>query len=176
MKQYELKNNYGGKALRPCRFSCGYDGCNLIFEFRAFDSDIYCPHKDDNAGLWQGDVVGVFISPDGSQNDYYEFEAAPNGARFFAVVHLEKTDPIINPRTFEPVFFAETKSEADGYYICIKVPIAKLDGFNIGKARFNALCLDYDLHGRMKGCQALNPTFCGMVHVPKRFLRLAKYI
>ncbi|MDR1092793.1 MAG: hypothetical protein LBL66_01430 [Clostridiales bacterium] len=173
-RPYVFKDNTdGGEPARPCRFSCRADGGNLLFEFRVSDGDIYCPYGGDNEDLWRGDAVGV-LSPDGRQNDYYEFEAAPNGARFFSVTHLKKDDPRINPRVEPPFFSVYTERTGDGYRIRMTIPAARLEGFDMGKARFNALCLDYGSDGRLISCQSLNPTFCETVHVPKRFLGLSK--
>ncbi len=61
-----------------------WDDKNLYIAYQTKDDEIANKFATNDATLWEGDVVELFIKPDASANGYFEFQWAPNKARFDA--------------------------------------------------------------------------------------------
>ena len=47
------------------------------------DGNLHTPYEGPCVPVWFGDAVEVFLSPEGREDWYYEFDFAPNGASYF---------------------------------------------------------------------------------------------
>jgi hypothetical protein len=57
-----------------------WDDENLYVGFRATDPDIWSEITDRDGPLWEGEVLEVYVDPDGDGRDYKEFEVNPLNA------------------------------------------------------------------------------------------------
>jgi len=56
-----------------------WDDKGLYFAFECDDPDIHAAPRGHDGFLWEGEVVEVYIDPDGDGRDYCEFEISPRG-------------------------------------------------------------------------------------------------
>lgn len=61
-----------------------WDDDNLYISYETRDDEIKNSFADNDTTLWEGDVVELFVKPDAKDARYYEFQFAPNQARFDA--------------------------------------------------------------------------------------------
>ena len=61
-----------------------WDKDNLYFSATTRDGDIRNDHAANDATLWEGDVIELFLALPGKDGQYVELQFAPNGARFDA--------------------------------------------------------------------------------------------
>jgi len=61
-----------------------WDDKNLYIAYTTKDDAIANRFSDNDSTLWEGDVVELFIKPDSKATGYFEFQWAPNNARFDA--------------------------------------------------------------------------------------------
>ena len=61
-----------------------WDDTHLYVAFQTRDDDIANAFTGNDTTLWEGDVVEMFLKPDAQATTYYEFQWAPNNARFDA--------------------------------------------------------------------------------------------
>ena len=61
-----------------------WDDANLYVAFTTKDDEVANKFTANDSTLWEGDVVELFIKPDATNNRYFEFQWAPNKARFDA--------------------------------------------------------------------------------------------
>lgn len=78
-----------GPPGRPTEVRCAWDERNLYLAFVAEDPDIWSHHVERDANLWEGEVVEVYLDPNGDGRNYKEFEVNPLGA----VIDLNIEDP-----------------------------------------------------------------------------------
>jgi len=69
-----------GPPLYPTEAQVAWDEKNLYVAFVAEDPDIWSDHTARDAYLWEGEVVEVYLDPDGDLKDYKEFEVNPRCA------------------------------------------------------------------------------------------------
>ena len=48
---------------------------------------LHTPFEGDGVPVWRGDTVEIFLSPNGQEDWYYEFDFAPNGATFHGHIY-----------------------------------------------------------------------------------------
>jgi hypothetical protein len=68
-----------GSLLRTTARLAWDDGC-LYVAFECEDPDVWSDLVDRDANLWEGEVVEVYLDPDGDGEDYYEIEVNPRNA------------------------------------------------------------------------------------------------
>ena len=61
-----------------------WDDQHLYVAYKTLDDEIANRFADNDSTLWEGDVVELFVKPKQSDGAYYEFQFAPNKARFDA--------------------------------------------------------------------------------------------
>lgn len=61
-----------------------WDDKNLYVAFTTKDDEIANKFATNDTTLWEGDVVELFVKPAANENTYFEFQWAPNKARFDA--------------------------------------------------------------------------------------------
>ncbi len=66
-----------GAPGRPTRAWLCWDRDALYVAFRATDPDIWSTLTERDGPLWEGEVVEIYIDPDGDGKNYKEFEVSP---------------------------------------------------------------------------------------------------
>ena len=160
----QLLDNRSGKLIEPKTYvSFKKQGNSLVFNFEAYDSSLKSYSDKDNDELFNGDVVEVFL--DLSFEEYFEFEVAPNGAKFVAKIKDGK-----------PVFindeFLKTQARIEGknYFVKMVVDLSKFH--KIKNIKFNAFRIETKGIKPEFILQALSPTLCNTFHVREKFVKL----
>ena len=160
----QLLDNRSGKLIEPKTYvSFKKQGNSLVFNFEAYDSSLNSYSDEDNDELFNGDVVEVFL--DLGFEEYFEFEVAPNGAKFVAKIKDGK-----------PVFindeFLKTQAriERKNYFVKMVVDLSKFD--KIKNIKFNAFRIETKGIKPEFILQALSPTLCNTFHVREKFVKL----
>ena len=159
-----LVNNRNGKDIKPETFvSYEVKDGKLIFNFVAHDSSLNSYSNIDNAKLFNGDVVEVFL--DVGDEFYYEFEVAPNGATFVATI-------LNGEITFVPNnFFKEEVVVKDkDYFVKMIIDLTKLG--TVKHVKFNAFRIETKGKKPNLILQALSPTLSNTFHDKECFIEL----
>lgn len=143
---------------------------DLRFFFRAEESERFSAYGKDNAPIYQGDVVELFLCVDGDRKRYFEIEIAPNGKTFFAEIFNDgdRIDCNFLERNFE----AKVKRTETGYDVEISIPYESVKTEKDKPILFNAYRIETDGGETDKHLFALNPTMCGSFHKPDFFVEL----
>lgn len=167
-KTYYLCENTAGRKSGKCSFRCVFGKEALHFYFDVKDEDVISPFEHDNEDIWQGDAVEVFLSPDGNPKRYKELEVSPFGVRFYGeITNEDGKTPVL--RKIKPDFTAEVSRTVYGYTAAICLRYNALEGFERGKMKLNAFCLDKKKTGEQL-LYALHPTLCDSFHRPAYFI------
>ena len=160
------ENITGQEPLVKTEFNIVREGDVLHCYWYAHDSSLTSYGDIDNAELYNGDVVEIFIDV-GDGNSYLEIEVAPNGKKFVA--------KIIN----REIFFIDNSFVKSNVEIRDHDYIVTMD---IDLSRFNVKdTIEYNVF-RVETCgkspnfvlSALSPTYCGSFHVRDKFILLKK--
>ena len=156
---FKLLDNRTGKEGSPLTTLDIYQKDHyLVFVFDAYESSLNSYSKQDNDLLYKGDVVEVFL--DSGDDFYYEFEVAPNGAKFSAKIKDGHAELI------EPSFFEElSKINGSNYHVEMKFDLSKIKPlrYNAFRIETKGVKQDYIL-------EALSPTLSDTFHVKEKFL------
>lgn len=68
-----------GAPAQATTVRCAWDDEHLYLAFEAQDTDIWSTITERDGNLWEGEVVEVYIDPDGDGRNYKEFEISPLG-------------------------------------------------------------------------------------------------
>ncbi len=159
-----LLNNFNGKIANPKTIvKIEKKEEKIIFNFAAFDSCLYSYSKKNNTNLWKACVCEVFL--DLGDDFYYEFEVAPNGKTFIAIIKNKKV-------TFIKQNFFSSKVTIDGdkYEVTMEIDLAKLNNPKIIK--YNCFRIETRPNEKEQILSALNPTLCDTFHVREKFITL----
>jgi len=69
--------NQRGRPTRPTQARLRWDDTNLYVGFTAEDPDVWSTIAERDGPLWEGEVVEVYVDPDGDGRNYKEFEVNP---------------------------------------------------------------------------------------------------
>ena len=157
--KYLLDNHTGIIAEPKTLFDIKIKDSIITAHFSALGSSLTSFSKLDNSDLWKDNVVEIFLDL-GVEGFYYEFEIAPNGAKFVA-----KKYP--NHLEYLPTDLIDTGVSIDGntYSVELKMDLTKFPRYTY--IRYNAFRIE---KGTM--LQALSPTYSDTFHVRDKFISL----
>ncbi len=89
-------------VLQATQIRLLWDAESLYVRCEAVDDEIYVPHAEHDADLYQGDVAEVFLDVVGDARQYFELQVSPNNAT------LDQTILVTAP---------EPRSDADGLLV-----------------------------------------------------------
>ncbi len=159
-----LLDNRTGKTLEPkTEFAYRKIKDLIYFEFIAHDSSLTSYSSKNNDLLYKGDVVEVFLAF--NDNEYYEFEVAPNGATFIAKIINKQ--PIFIDNNF---FKSESIISNNSYHVKMKIDLSKFE--NIKEIKFNAFRIETKGIRQDYILQAYSPTLCNTFHIKEKFVEL----
>jgi hypothetical protein len=149
---------------------------DLSFEFFCKNSKFYSADDKYNGPIFDGDVCEAFISTDGTINNYFEIEVAPNNTVFLNRIYNPgggafQTFPIDESENFVT---SEVEINGNDYRLKFSVPLEKIGYTKEKGILFNAYRIETegghtDLH-----LLALNPTMCDTFHMSEYFIKLEK--
>lgn len=147
---------------------------DLTFEFFCKNSKFYSADDKYNGPIFDGDVCEAFISTDGTINNYYEIEIAPNNTVFLNKIYNPgggdfHTFPIDEKDNF---ITSEVEIKGNDYRVKFSMPLDKIGYTKEKGILFNAYRIETegghtDLH-----LLALNPTMCDTFHMSEYFIEL----
>ncbi len=146
----------------------------LVFDFYCKNSQMFSAGDKYNDPIFDGDVCEAFISVDGTINNYYEIEVAPNGAIFLNKVKNPGQGQFELIPVPESENFVKAKVEIMGndYRMIITLPLDKM-GYNKEKGiLFNAYRIETENGHTDLHLMALNPTMCDTFHMSEYFVEL----
>ncbi len=174
----ELKENKTGSAIPEFNtiVEITMTETHLTFDFFCKNSQLFSAGNKYNDDIFDGDVCEAFISVDGTINNYYEIEIAPNNTVFLNRIKNPGGGAFETYPVDESENFVESKVEIMGsdYRVTFSLPLDKM-GYNKDKGiLFNAFRIETegghtDLH-----LMALNPTLCDTFHMSEYFIKLEK--
>ena len=169
---YNLKDNRTGKETK---FTTTVDvkllDKTIVFDFNCKDSDFYCANEGYNTNLYDGDVCEAFICVDGSRENYFELEVAPNNSVFFKRVHNPKSGKRTSFEMVNSVKSSVTKNGRD-YTVHLEVPLSSLGWDEKTRIIFNAYRIETEGGETNKNLLAVNPTLSDTYHKPEFFIEL----
>ena len=144
----------------------------LSFEFFCKNSKFFSADNKYNGPIFDGDVCEAFISTDGTINNYYEIEVAPNNCVFLMKITNHGKGDI----ELEPIneCFVESQVVKNGNdYVCkFSVPLDKI-GYDKEKGiLFNAFRIETDGGTTDKYLIAWQPACDNTFHRPDFFVKL----
>ena len=78
----------GEKPTLATQFYMAYDEKGLRVRIQAeIGKPLRSAFEGEFMPVWRGDVVEIFLSPEGKEDWYYEFDFAPNGSYFHAHIY-----------------------------------------------------------------------------------------
>ncbi len=171
----KLKDNRTGKKAKFLSdVSLSLHGNYLIFAFNSRNTTFNSYSSKNNADLFRGDVVEVFLSI-GKPNHYYEIEVAPNNTLFLGEIFNDEVTRKLH--RLRKNTFVETKTTHynNGYKTTIKINLLTIDA-NIKNIKFNCFRIETEGLKRDKNLFSLSPTMSGSFHKPEYFLTLTDFI
>eukprot|EP00456_Euglypha_rotunda_P042218 TRINITY_DN328_c0_g1_i12.p1 TRINITY_DN328_c0_g1~~TRINITY_DN328_c0_g1_i12.p1 ORF type:complete len:600 (+),score=117.33 TRINITY_DN328_c0_g1_i12:124-1923(+) len=151
----------------PVRILCSDKYLYLGYECPFTKLNIFTPsQKEERIGLWDNDVVEVFIAPDpNAPKRYLEFEWAPTGESLDLKVDLPEKD-------FAWTAWAESAVTVDDsaniWRVEVRIPLAALsDQVPQRGTRWRINLFRHDRENRAG--LAFSPTLTGTFHTPDRF-------
>lgn len=161
---YLLNNFNGNVAIPKTKVKIKKLESKIIFNFQAYNSNLFSYSNENNSDLWRASVCEVFL--DLGDDFYYEFEVAPNGATFIAKI---KNGEIT---FFKQNFFSSSsRIEKDNYFIEMVIDLDKI-GYTPKHIKYNCFRVETKPNEKEQNLSALNPTLCGTFHVRENFLTL----
>ena len=158
-----LDNRTGKESTLRTNFSYCKKDCFLIFEFEAKDSALNSYSNENNDEQYKGDVCEVFL--DVGEEEYYEFEVAPNGTTFVA--------KIINgtPYFIDSSFFMSVVEKGFRSYK-VKMVIDLTRFMPLETLKFNAFRIETKGVRQDLILQAYSPTLSNTFHVRECFVNI----
>lgn len=171
-----LKENYTGNDLPEfaTTVEITLTDTELIFNFNCKNSQMFSAGNKYNDPIFDGDVCEAFISVDGTINNYYEIEVAPNNTLFLNKVKNPGQGQFELTPVPESECFVESKVDIMGndYRVIFKVLLDKI-GYSKEKGiLFNAFRIETENGHTDLHLLALNPTLCEMFHMSEYFVEL----
>lgn len=160
--KYTLRANSGEKADRLTTLEIKEEEGGLRLYYSAYDSSFYSPFKEDNEPIYDGCVVEIFFSPDGNENEYFEYEFSPGG-----LVWAGKIRHVNGRRLTEmldPCVPHEVRREGNNYFVEAFIPVE----YAAGKSKFNAFRIERNGADSPYLLYAVFPTLCDTFHVPSK--------
>jgi predicted TIM-barrel fold metal-dependent hydrolase len=145
----------------------------LLLDFHCHFRELTTREKPDltqeRLGLWEGDVVELFVGRDAEHpNRYFEFELAPDGEKLDVAVELPE-------KSFEWSSGFQGFVHVDGghgvWHAQMSIPFAALGGPPKPGERWRANVFRCDR--ALRAALALRPTLAPSFHVPGRFTTLS---
>ena len=160
-----LLNNFNGKVAIPKTIvKIEKVESKIIFNFQAYNSNLFSYSNENNSDLWSACVREVLL--DLGDDFYYEFEVAPNGATFIAKI---KNGGIT---FFKQNFFSSSsRIEKDNYFVEMVIDLDEI-GYTPKHIKYNCFRVETKPNEKEQNLSALNPTLCGTFHVKDKFLTL----
>lgn len=173
-KEYTLVELCEGKPTKfSTRFSVSYTNESVRFHFvSSYTGALNCPYSGENEPVWRGDAVEVFISPFGKEDEYFEFDVAPNLSYYYC--HILNPDGRTAYNHALPDELSAESVVKDGVWeTTLEVPFSvmlqeKAEGFKNISWKINAFRYD-----------AINDEYCALsptgeinFHISKNFLEL----
>ena len=178
--KYLLKNCRNGEdAVYKTELEITEKDGRLFFQFRAENSQYYCPHENYNDIHSEGDACEILIGSDPERRFYYEIEINPKGRLMLAKMEYcgvdENGDPMLNIHFVKDCFLDSRTALFDNGYEA-EISFDKKDIMTgEGEIYFNAYRLETDGGEMEKHLFALIPTMKGKFHVPTKYDYLKKY-
>jgi hypothetical protein len=147
----------------------------LIFNFTCDDCQFFCPFNEYNKNIFRGDVVEVFIATEKTDMDkrYFEFELAPNGTAFCALITNKKGNgKKIVVDLLEKGFETNVVKLENGYIGEFRIPLEFIGVKENDVVNFNAYRIETEGFMPDKVCLSLYPTHSIEFHVRKSFREL----
>ena len=173
-KEYTLVELCEGKPTKFCtKFSVSYTDESVRFHFvSSYMGALNCPYSGENDPVWRGDAVEVFISPFGKEDEYFEFDVAPNLSYYYC--HILNPDGKTAYNHALPDELSAESAVKDGVWeATLEVPFAlmlqekagefKNMPWKINAFRYDAINDEY--------C-AISPTGVINFHISEKFLEL----
>jgi hypothetical protein len=179
-------DDYAWKSAQPARIEYGLDDSrahpDLSTSVRALWSDKYLylayeapyaslttretPEKNERLGLWDEDVVELFVGPNTDQpKSYKEFEWAPNGEQLDVNIDLPNKD---FAWTANPESVVKVDRDAKIWRVEARIPLGAIsDTAPTAKTRWRANLFRHDRAN--DAFIAWYPTLANTTHVPSRF-------
>jgi len=173
MLYYFKENTSGGETLFTTSLYTEKTSTEFVFRFDCSKSKCFSAYEGFNEPLYMGDVTEIFLCTDKSKKTYYEIEAAPNGACFFALINNPAGDGTDLSHEFLPRKIIVSVGKLKGGYLTeIRVPFSSVNYFDGEFVEFNAFRIETEGGIPEKNLLALNPTLCGFFHKTSAFIKL----
>lgn len=173
---YELKRALDGeKCVNSTKLYVQYTNEELFVNFiGTYNGTPDIPYSGEMQLTWKGEVVESFLSPYGSEKEYFEFDIAPNGSSFCAKILNLDGETGYNRMFSETPIEIETTQRTDGFEVQIRVPFSVMikEGDRQSFKTLPWKCNFYRVDSFNKEYCALSPTWIGNFHVTKSFIRL----
>ena len=144
---------------------------DITFEFEGKNTTFYSYCEGYNTELWRGDVCEAYICTDGSRENYYEIQIAPNNSNYFSSVY----NPDGNFRTTfidENPLTSSVERKGNDIRVVFSIPLKAINYdkekgilLNIFRIETEGVCQD-------KNLLALSPTLQPTLHRPEFFVKL----
>ena len=174
LKKELLNNRTGEKTEFYTTVDIKLTDTELSFEFFCKNSKMYSAGDKYNDDIFDGDVCEAFVSTDGTINNYYEIEIAPNNTVFLNKIYNPgkgdfRCTPIPENENF---ITSSVEILGDDYIVKFSMPLDKIGYTKEKGILFNAYRIETegghtDLH-----LLALNPTLCDTFHMSEFFIEL----
>lgn len=146
----------------------------LSFEFFCKNSKFFSADNKYNGPIFDGDVCEAFISTDGTINNYYEIEVAPNNTLFLNKIYnpgggAYQTFPIDESENFVT---SEVEINGNDYRVKFSMPLEKIGYTKEKGILFNAYRIETEGGNTDLHLLAFNPTMCDTFHMSEYFVKL----
>ena len=172
-KSFILKDNRTGKDIPEflTKVDVSITDKDIIFEFDCKNTKFYSFCEGYNSDLWRGDVCEAYICTDGSRENYFEIQIAPNNSNYCSRVYnpdgnFQTTLVDKNPIT------STVEKLGDDYKVKFSLP---LDFIGYDKKKgilLNIFRIETEGGIQDKNLLALSPTLCNTYHRPEFFVKL----
>lgn len=169
---YKFRENITGKKAKYLT-ECDYrlENNHFLFTLVAHHCSMNSFSNIFNDELYHGDVIEIFISCD-KPNQYLEFEIAPNGQLFLAMIENNDGD-FHNIGFLKPDFLeVSTNIKKDAFEAKVDICLSKLNYQKGNQIKFNAFRIETDNEQPNKYLFALNPTLSHTFHDMKAFIEV----
>jgi hypothetical protein len=173
---YELRRTSdGNKCINKTELFVQYTDEELIVNFSGtYNGTPDIPYSGEIQLTWKGEVVEAFLSPYGSEQEYFEFDVAPNASSFCAkILNPDGVSGYARMYPDTPIKI-ESYQKAEGFEVQIRVPfdvVLKEEDKKSFKT-FPWKCNFYRVDSFNKEYCALSPTGIINFHIPKYFINL----
>lgn len=177
-KTFELRNNRTGEEIPKylTKASITKTQTHLVCEFSCENSQFFSAYDNDNANIYEGDVVELFVRTCKDENDYFEIEIAPNNKVFFAHIYNKCTYDengnkvldldFLDPKKIE----SQVKIDKNNYYVKFSVPFDVI-GYS-DEIYYNLFRIETDGGNTDANLLSANPTLTNCFHETKAFIKL----